>query len=196
MIPLIIIGRGGHALSCLDVIRTTNMFDVKGYIDTEKGSDWEGLKCLGTDADLPALVKTCPNFFLGVGQIQSSSIRKKIVQNLKSLSGKFPVIISPKAHVATGSQIGEGTIVMHGGHVGPGAKIGAFNILNTKSLLEHGAVTGDFVHVSTAAVVNGDVIIGDDAFIGSNSVLCQGIKIPAGAFVQAGQFIGRKHDWR
>ncbi len=197
MTPIIILGKGGHALASLDVIRTTKEFEVLGYVDSpgSAGREWEGIKFLGTDDQLAGLVKTCPNFFIGIGQIESSAIRKKIVQKLKELGAKFSAIVSPKAHVASGAKIGEGTIVMHGSHVGPGSKIGSFNILNTRSLIEHGSLTGDFVHVSTAAVVNGDVLIGYDSFIGSNSVLCHGIKVPEKAFVQAGEFIGRKHVW-
>ncbi len=197
MKTIIMIGRGGHALSCLDVIRNTGQFNVIGYVDSPDsvGGDWEGLKFLGTDLDLSKIVKDCPDFFIGIGQIESSSLRKKIVNKLRDLGGNFPVVISPKAHIAFGAKIKEGTIVMHGSHVGPGADIGAFNILNTRSLIEHGVKTEEFVHVSTAAVVNGDVTISNECFIGSNSVLCHGIKLPPGAFVQAGAFIGRKHVW-
>lgn len=197
MTSLVIIGRGGHALACLDVIRSTKSFDILGYVDSpgSPGGEWEGIRFLGTDENLNEVFKMCPNFFIGVGQIESSAVRRKIVSKLRDLKAKFPIIISPKAHVAEGSNISEGTIVMHGSHVGPGANVGSFNILNTRSLVEHGTSTGEFVHISTAAVVNGDVYIGSDSFIGSNSVLCHGIKIPEKAFVQAGEFIGRKHVW-
>ena len=198
MKSIVMIGRGGHALSCLDVIRSTRQFKVVGYVDSpgSTGGEWEGLQFLGTDLDLPKIVKECPDFFIGVGQIESSALRNKIVSSLRELGASFPVIISPKAHVAEGVKIKEGTIVMHGSHVGPGADIGSFNILNTRSLIEHGVKTEEFVHVSTAAVVNGDVTISKECFIGSNSVLCHGIKLPPGSFVQAGAFIGRKHVWR
>lgn len=195
MTPLILIGNGGHALACLDVIATTGKFKLLGYVAEENAGSWNGLPCLGQDKDLPTLMKECPNVFLGIGQIKNPDLRKTLVAKLKSLGAVFPVIISPKAHVSTLSHIAEGTIVMHGAHVGPGAMIGAYNILNTRSLIEHGSRTGDFVHVSTAAVVNGDVTIGHEVFVGSNSVLCHGINIPDRAFVQAGQFIGRKHAW-
>ena len=195
MTALLLIGRGGHALSCLDVIRSAGKFQVIGYVDREAGGAWEGIPSLGTDADLPRLLRDCPQVFLGVGQIGAPQLRRRLVDQLRAAGAQFPCIVSPKAHVAESARLGEGTIVMHGAHVGPAAQVGAFNILNTRSLVEHGCRTGDFVHVSTAAVVNGDVTVGENVFVGSNSVLCHGITVPSGVFVQAGQFIGRKHVW-
>jgi sugar O-acyltransferase (sialic acid O-acetyltransferase NeuD family) len=197
MIPLVLIGRGGHALACLDVIQTLSQFNVIGYVDADETNtgDWEGLPFLGSDKDLAEIVKKCQNFFLGIGQIKNSDVRIQLVNKLRQLNAHFPVVISPKAYVSSRSKIAEGTIVMHGSHVGPGASIGAFNILNTKSLLEHGSMTGDFVHISTSAVVNGDSKVGSHSFIGSNAVLCHGIDVPERAFIQAGQFVGKKYAW-
>ena len=197
MTPIILIGKGGHALACLDVLQINKNFQVIGYVDSigSLGGDWEGIPFLGTDAELPTILQKCSNVFIAIGQVKHSEVRRKAVQQLRLLNATFPAVISPKAHVAFGARIAEGTIVMHGAHIGPGTNIGAFNILNTRSLIEHGAITGEFVHVSTAAVVNGDVKIGDNVFIGSNSVLCHGIEIPDNSFVQAGEFIGRKHAW-
>ncbi len=190
------LGRGGHALSCLDIIKSTKQFEVVGYVDnTEEKDAWYGIPFLGTDNDLSALVKKCPNFFLGIGQIQNSKIRQALVLKLRALNAVFPVIISPNAHIGMGAEIAEGSILMNGVHLGPASVVGEFGILNTHSIVEHGVKLGAFVHVSTAAVVNGDVQVGEGSFIGSNSVLCHGIKVPEDSFVQAGAFIGRKHVW-
>jgi sugar O-acyltransferase (sialic acid O-acetyltransferase NeuD family) len=197
MTPIILLGKGGHALACLDVLQTIQKLNVIGYVDSvgSEGGEWEGLPYLGTDEDLPELIKKCPQVLLGIGQIKNPDLRRKLVQKLRTMNAIFPVVISPKAHVAKGSKIAEGTIVMHGAHVGPGSSIGSFNILNTQSLIEHGSNTGEFVHISTASVVNGDVKIGSNTFIGSNSVLCHGIEVPENSFVQAGEYIGNKYAW-
>jgi sugar O-acyltransferase (sialic acid O-acetyltransferase NeuD family) len=195
MTPLVIIGAGGHALSCLDVIRSTGLFNVIGYVDKESSGNWEGIPYLGNDEQLEEVFKKCPNFFLGIGQIRDAGVRKRIATRLRSLRANFPNIVSPKAHVGFGVVMHEGTIVMHGAHVGPRSTIGPFNILNSKSLVEHGVTTGEFVHISTAAVINGDVQIGDEVFVGSNSIVRHKLTIPSKAFVQAGEFIGGKHVW-
>lgn len=197
MKEIILIGRGGHALSCLDVIRSLATFKVIGYVDApgSVGGVWEGIPFLGTDDDLPKLIKKSSLVVLGLGHVKSSDLRRSLVKKLKELGADFPTVVSPRAYVSPTAHIGMGTIVMHDAYVGPNAFVGEFNILNTKSLIEHGARIGDFVHVATAAVVNGDVKVSNDVFLGSSSVTCQGIEIPNKAFVQAGQFIGRKHVW-
>jgi len=196
MKELVIIGSGGHALSCLDVIQSTSEFKIVGFVDNILKEKWLGLSWLGTDKDLLEISKKCNHFFIGVGQIKDSLIRQRIYQQITSFNGNLPTIISPNAYVSPMAKIGQGSIVMHGSHVGPEARIGEGCILNTKCLIEHGAQIGKFVHASTAAVVNGDVVVGAGSFLGSNSVICHGVKIPHNSFIQAGQFIGRKHEWR
>lgn len=197
MKEIILIGRGGHALSCLDVIRSLTNFKVIGHVDApgSAGGVWEGVPFLGTDDDLPKLIKKSTSVVIGIGQVKNSDLRRTLVNKLKDLGADFPIVVSPRAYIAPTAHVGVGTIVMHDAYVGPNAVVGEFSILNTKSLVEHGASIGDFVHVATAAVVNGDVKVSNDVFLGSNSVTCQGIEIPNKAFVQAGQFIGRKHVW-
>ena len=85
MKDLIIIGCGGHALACIDVIHSTKNFNVIGFVDNQSREDWHNLKWLGTDADLPELVKSCSNYFIGVGQIKDSTIRRKIYTNIINL---------------------------------------------------------------------------------------------------------------
>ena len=190
MESIVMIGSGGHALSCLDVINTTGKFKCVGYVDVtpNESAYWKDLPYLGTDVDYVRLAKEWKNFFLGVGQIESSAVREKIVTLVTKAGGVFPLVVSPHAYVSITAQMGQGTVIMHGAHVGPQAQLGAFNIINTKALIEHGVRTEDFVHVSTGAVANGDVVIGKSSFIGSNAVIRQSLKIPAQSFIQAGQF--------
>ena len=190
MEKIIIIGSGGHALSCLDVINSSGQYNCVGYMDLQQNQDlkWKSLPYLGNDDDYAKVSASYPLFCLAVGQIESSNARENIAAKVLSAGGSFPVIVAKTAHVSSTATLAEGTVVMHGVHVGPHATIGRFNILNTKSLIEHGVTTGDFCHVSTAAVVNGDVIIGERSFVGSNAVLRQSLNLPAASFVQAGQF--------
>ena len=195
---LLLFGNGGHALACLDVIRATKRYNVVGYIDSDSGKkdDWEGIPCVGTDLELATIIKPKMNLFLGVGQIQSTLLRRSIIDLVAKYDVCFPVIQSPYSYVSDLASVGRGTIIMHHAFVGPRVKIGEFNILNNKSSLEHGSQTDSFVHLATASVINGDVKIGSDVFVGSNSVICQGIEVPSNSFIQAGTFVGRKHDWR
>lgn len=197
MTKIVIIGSGGHALSCLDVILATKSFEIVGYVDRQKSQDkhFATIPYLGDDDQALDVVINVGTVFLGIGQIENAELRKKLVKQYSELGVEFPSIVSPLAYVSPLSTISAGTIVMHKAYVGPGVQVGSHCILNTNSHLEHGVTVGDYSHISTASVVNGDVVIGRECFIGSNSTLCHGIRVPDHSFVQASRFIGRKHEW-
>lgn len=191
MESIILIGGGGHCLSCIDVIRTTDLFEIAGILDIpdKVGSILSGIDIIGTDDDIPKLAVKYKNFLITVGQIKSSVKRMEIYNYVKKSGGNLPVLISPKAYVSPSAFIGEGTIIMHNSLINAAAVIGKGCIINTGALIEHEAQIGDFCHISTHAVVNGQVRVGKNSFIGSNSVIANNIDLPDGITVAAGAYI-------
>ncbi len=179
MSDLIIVGAGGHAKSALDVVEQESSFNVLGFVDNnlEKGTKVFSYEVLGKDDDLPELTSISENVLIAVGQIKDPDLRKKLYLKVKEIGFKLPNIISPKAYVSNDSEIGEGTIVMHGAIINAGARIGTNCIINTGSIIEHDVEIGDNCHVSTGVTVNGSVKIGNETFIGSGSVLRNNISI-------------------
>ena len=193
MEPIILIGGGGHCISCIDVIEKAGLYKILGILDLpeKKGEKILNYSVIGTDADIVDFVKKCPNFLITVGQINSSSIRRKIFENIVRAGGNLPSITSPLSHVSEYASIGKGTIIMHHVLINAGASVGDCSILNTKSLIEHEAVIGDFCHISTAAVINGQVNVGDNCFIGSNTVVANNTNINADTIIAAGSQVLR-----
>ncbi len=196
MEPIILIGGGGHCISCIDVLRLLGKFEIIGIIDTAEkvGSTLLGIKVVGTDDDIPHLVSKYKNFLITVGQIKTVDIRERIYDVIKKNGGNLPVIISPKAYVSSTANIDEGTILMHNSFVNANAIIGKNCIINTGALIEHESIVGDFCHISTQAVVNGQVKIGKRSFIGSNSVIINNVTLPDEIIVAAGSCIQRSPD--
>ena len=192
MKPIILIGGGGHCISCIDVIEMTKEFSILGIIDSskKKGTKTLDYEVIGDDNDIEILSKTCVNFLITIGQIKSHLIRQEIYLKLKKLNLKLPIIISPLSYVSRYADINEGTIVMHDAIINAGAKLGKCNIINSKSLIEHEVLVGDFCHISTSSIVNGQTVIEDNCFIGSNSVLVNNIKIKKNTIIPAGKRIG------
>jgi sugar O-acyltransferase (sialic acid O-acetyltransferase NeuD family) len=186
--PIILVGGGGHCVSCIDVIEQTGLYDIIGIIDQpeKNGFNVLGYPVIGKDDDIQSLIAKCPNYLITVGQIKSSHIRRNIFEEIKSAGGHLPVIISPTAHVSRHATIAEGTIIMHQAFVNAGANIGKACIINSKALIEHEATVGDFCHISTAACINGQVNIGACCFIGSNTVVGNNISIIDNSIVAAG----------
>jgi sugar O-acyltransferase (sialic acid O-acetyltransferase NeuD family) len=188
---ILLLGAGGHARSCIEVIEQEGRYTVGGLVGLpdEVGSYVLGYPVLGTDGDLPGLLPCFVHVLITVGQIKSPEARIKLHALLDARGCRLPVIVSPRAHVSAHAQVGAGTIVMHGAIVNAGARIGRNCIINSQALVEHDAVVGDHCHIATAAVINGDVSIGAGSFIGSNACVRQGIRVAEHCVVGMGQLV-------
>lgn len=191
---IILVGGGGHAKACADVILSTNKYTILGYIDLKESLDSKyGISYLGDDSTIEKYISNS-SFLITVGQIQSPSIRIKLYNKLKELNANLPIIISPNAHVSTFANIAEGTIIMHGAIVQFNANIGANCIINDRALIEHDARVGNHCHISTAAVLNGDVTVHNHVFVGSGSILKNGITISDNVIIGSGSNVVNNID--
>lgn len=188
---ILLLGAGGHARSCIDVIEQEGRYTVGGLVGLpqEVGSHVLGYPVLGTDGDLPDLLPRFPRVLIAVGHIKSPEARMTLHALLEAGSCSLPVIVSPRAYISTHAKVGAGTIVMHGAVINAGANIGRNCIINSRALVEHDAVVGDHCHIATAAVINGDVSIGSGSFIGSNACVRQGIRVAERCLVGMGQLV-------
>lgn len=187
--PILLVGAGGHARACIDVLEREGRFAVAGLVGLphEVGTQILGYRMLGTDADLPALHGDYAHALISVGQIKTPEPRKRIFDLLEQSGYALPVIVSPRAYVSPHATLGAGTIVMHGAVVNAGAVVGRNCIINSQSLVEHDAVIADHCHIATAAAINSGVHIGAGTFIGSNSSVRQCIKIGERCLIGMGQ---------
>lgn len=190
---LVLIGGGGHCKSCIDVIEEEGKYSIVGIIDRKVnvGKKVLGYSIFGSDEDIENIQKKYKNFFITVGQIDSSDIRRRMFKLINNDGINFPTIISPRSHVSKYSEVGMGSIIMHNSLINADAKIGSFNIINSNSVLEHDVIAGDFNHFSVSASVCGSVNIGNDCFIGSNSVLRNNIKVGDSVIIGASSYVNR-----
>lgn len=188
---MIIVGAGGHALSCIDVVEQENKYEILGLIglEDEVGSSVSGYEVIGTDTELKNILSSCEYAFNAVGQIDNSKIRIKIYENLTKIGFLLPTVISPKAYVSSKAKIGNASIIHHGVTINSTASVGNNTIINSHALIEHGVTVGDHCHISTGVIINGDVSIGSRTFIGSGSVIKQEILISPDSFVQMGSVV-------
>ncbi|NTW98600.1 MAG: acetyltransferase [Geobacteraceae bacterium] len=177
---IILIGAGGHAHSCIDVIEHQGKYHITGLVGMshEMHDKHLGYQVIATDDDLPQLLKEYGCYALiSLGQILSPDSRIRLYYQAIKLGFQFPVIIAPTAYVSPHATLGAGTIVMHGAIVNAGAKVGDNCIINNRSLLEHDATAEDHCHISTGAILNGGVTIGARSFVGSGTVIKEGVII-------------------
>jgi sugar O-acyltransferase (sialic acid O-acetyltransferase NeuD family) len=176
---LILIGAGGHARACIDVIEQHGQYQIAGLVGlpVELNTVHFDYAFIATDNDLAALSKAHQYAFITMGQIQTPDHRIRLYHRATELGFQLPVIIAPTAYVSRHATIGAGTIVMHGAIVNAGACVGNNCIINTRALVEHDAMVGDHCHISTGAILNGDVRVGARSFVGSGSVVKEGVTL-------------------
>jgi len=194
---IILIGGGGHCKSCIDVIRAEGRFEIAGIVESagfQINPEQElvsGCPVIGTDDDLPELIRRYKNALITIGQIRNPAVRIRLFEKAREIGANFPVIISPNAYVSGTAKIGAGTIVMHQALVNTEAMVGFNCILNTGCLIEHEAMVGDHCHISTHAILNGQCRVGSRTFIGSRSVLSNNTEIAVDTLVSAGSVVLR-----
>jgi sugar O-acyltransferase (sialic acid O-acetyltransferase NeuD family) len=176
---VLLIGAGGHARACIDVIEREGKFAIAGLVGLvdEVGSRVLGYPVLGSDVELPELLRVHRNALVTVGQIKSPDLRIRLFELVTRNGGSSPIIVSPRAYVSSHARIGAGSIVMHGAVVNASATVGRNCIINSQALVEHDVVIEDHCHVATAAVINSGVRIGAGTFVGSNSCVRQSVTI-------------------
>jgi sugar O-acyltransferase (sialic acid O-acetyltransferase NeuD family) len=187
--PILLVGAGGHARACIDVIEQEGRFVIAGLVGLshEVGTQMLGYPVLGTDADLKGLFDGHAHALVAVGQIKTPEPRMRFFDLLEQNGYALPVIVSPHAYVSRHAKLGAGTIVMHGAVVNAGAIVGRNCIINSQSLVEHDVVIADHCHIATSAAINSGVHIGAGTFIGSSSCVRQSAKIGGRCLIGMGQ---------
>jgi sugar O-acyltransferase (sialic acid O-acetyltransferase NeuD family) len=188
---ILLLGAGGHAESCIDVIEQAATFTVAGLLGmpSEVGRTVLSYSVVASDGELAAWIRRIPAALVAVGQIRSAGVRVRLFEAACAAGAVLPTIISPRAHVSRHASIGAGTIVMHGAIVNARAQIGENCIINSHALVEHGASVESHCHVSTGARLNSAVMVGEGSFIGSGAVVRQQVRIGRNAVVGLGQII-------
>ena len=185
-----IFGSGGHAKSCIDVIESIRLNKISAIIyKDKKPSDpfffnynlINENKLLSNYKNLSAIV--------GIGQIKSNLLRKKIYSLIKKKYFKIEPVISNNAYVSKTSKINKGTIIMHNSYIGPDSFIGENCIINTGAIIEHDVKIGDHCHISTGCKINGNVRVHNDCFIGSGTIIKEGVKIKPGTIIPMGSIL-------
>lgn len=185
------IGAGGHARACIDVVERQDSFQIAGLIGlpSEVGDAYMGYPVVATDDELMELADKYYHALVTVGQIKSAATRIGLYQKAVNAGFDMPTITSPNAYVSHNATIGIGTIVMHGATINAGAVVGKNCIINSHALIEHDAKVEDHCHIATGALVNGGVRVGEGSFVGSGAAIKQGVVIGRNCIIGMGETV-------
>ena len=173
---LTIIGASGHGKVVADIARL-NGYDAIEFLDDDEK--------LTTCGEYPVVGRTDRSVdndvFVAIG---NADIRERL-----SRGRNLVTLIHPKAVIANGVEIGEGTVVMAGVVINSGAKIGRGCIINTSSSVDHDCVVGDYCHVAVGAHLCGTVNVGETTWIGTGAIVSNNINICDGCMIGAGAVV-------
>ena len=191
---VLLIGAGGHASSCIEIIEAENKKEIVGLIGTQEevGKRLLGYEVIGCEKDFADLLGLTSSLVFGVGQIKSPKLRTELKEKCLKEGFIFESVVSPLAKISKHAVIGVGTVIMHGVFINAGVKIGDYSIINTGSIIEHDSKIGNFSHISTGVISNGETSIGNNTFIGSGTIIMERIKIGDNCIVGMGQQV--RHD--
>lgn len=192
MKKIVLIGAGGHCKVIIDIINYNKEFEIVGIVDKENNKKEKilGIPVIGTDFILKDLYNKGVEYaFICLGALNNMSLRDKIMNNLKKIGFKFPVLIHGDATVSKYSYIGEGTCVMAKAVINAGAQIGINSIINTCAIIEHDCNIGRNCHISPNCVLGGEVNIGRCTHIGIGSTIINGINMGENITIGAGSVV-------
>ncbi len=159
---MIVLGNGGHAKVCADVVRLMNLGEPQHRnfsLDQNFSCEW---------------------YVIGVGDMAT---RKALYGRL---ADRLHWLWHPSAIVSSDLRRGRGAQIMAGAIIQPGCKIGHNVLINTRASVDHDCTIGDHVHIAPGAILCGNVTVGEGAFIGAGAVVTEGKVVPPNSFCNAG----------
>jgi UDP-perosamine 4-acetyltransferase len=185
----IVIGAGGHALVCVEVLREMGL-DVAGCVSGDGTASADlaaiGIEMLGTIDDLDALHADHRWAFVAVG---ANGARRSMAERATGLGFELVRAISTRATVSPSADIDAGALIMPGAIINALAKVGAGALVNTGAIIEHECLVGAFAHIAPGAMLAGSVTVGQEAMIGMGARVLAGRTIGQHAVVGAGAVV-------
>jgi sugar O-acyltransferase (sialic acid O-acetyltransferase NeuD family) len=180
----VMIGGGGHAMSCLDAADPGSLRFV-GYISPEPDERLP-LDYLGADDALPGLHERVGLAFVAVGDNRRRSV---LAADVVRLGFELATLVASTARISPHASVGPGAAVLHRAFVGPRTQVGAGAIVNTAATADHDCTIGDFAHIAPGTHLAGGVDIGTGAFAGVGVSVIPDVHIGAWAVVGAGSVV-------
>lgn len=193
ILPVIVLGAGGHAKVLLDVLKLHNI-KIIGLTDSQPAKINNlifDVEVLGDDAEILKYSPDTIGLVNGLGTIKSCSIRKKIYEQFKVKYYNFASVIHPSAIVSQYVELSEGVQIMAGSIVQTDCFIGTNTIINTRASVDHDCTIADHVHIAPGVTLSGGVEVGECVHIGTGAVVLQGIKIGRNSTIGAGAIVTR-----
>ncbi len=187
MMPIIILGAGGHAKVVAEILTLTNQ-EILGYLTPElvPGEVFNNGKILGNDDTIDRYNPLEIELVNGVGSLPNCTIRRRLAKMMRDKGYHFKSVIHPNTIISKDVQMGEGVQIMAGSIIQAGCQIMSDTIVNTGSIVDHDCVLEERCHLAPAVTLSGGVRVGKETHIGTGANVIQGISIGQNCLIAAG----------
>ncbi|MDQ3352574.1 MAG: acetyltransferase [Actinomycetota bacterium] len=187
---VVMVGGGGHALVCIEVLRELGCHVVACLSDDpEAAPPGLDVPIAGGSRDIARLLADAgTHCFVAVGDNRS---RARLTALVVAAGGTLVPAVSANSVVSPTATIGPGALVMPGAVVNAWATVGAGAIVNTRASIDHECSVGDWSHVGPGATLAGNVTVGEGALVGVGVSVIPGRMIGAWSTVGAGAAVVR-----
>ncbi|WP_042170041.1 acetyltransferase [Paenibacillus gorillae] len=187
--PIIILGGGGHAKVCIDLLMRQKA-NIIGYTALQSNGLLFGtIPHLGDDTVVDSYNNEEALLVNGVGMVGDSQFRSSLFERFRSKHYAFATLVHDSAVVSHMTEIEEGAQIMAGAVIQAGSIVGKNTIINTRAVIDHDCRIGDHSHVSPGAVLCGQVTVGQNTHIGAGATIIQHLSIGSHVIVGAGSLV-------
>lgn len=186
-VEIVLIGAGGHARSCLEIIIENDFKIVCAIVAEDSEDELDGVPILKGDTHLTDFYNHgVRKAFVAVG---SNIVRDQISNHLVNLGYELVTVLSKKATISNNVHIGPGTLVMPNAVINGHSQIARGCIINTGAIIEHDCRIEQSSHVAPGAILGGCVSVGKRAMVGLGARVLPEIKLGNDTFVGAGAVV-------
>ncbi|HYH50196.1 MAG TPA: hypothetical protein VEG38_11680 [Acidimicrobiia bacterium] len=188
LLPLVLIGGGGHASDVLQAIEAVNAvnpaYRVLGVLDDH---DVDPRRFAGRDVrhigPVDAIGTVDAAYVLCLGW---PSTRHAVARRIGRAGQPAPPIVHPSADVGAGAELGPGSVVLGHSHLSPFVRFGAHTLISYLSSVGHDTLFGDYASLMPNVAVSGDVVAGDRILVGTGAAVREGVRLGDDVRIGAG----------
>lgn len=191
---IILVGGGGHAKMCIDILCQMKTYAIHGILDANLtiGDAVLEVPVIGRDTELAKYYQEGIRLAVNaVGAASNHPLRSTLYNRIKEAGFSLPNLLHPAAVVEPSAMLGEGNQIMAHATVGSGVRIADNCIINCGSVVSHDCRLGNNVHIAPGALLAGMVEVGEDTLIGMGVTVYLGVKIGKRVIIPNGMNIFR-----
>lgn len=184
---IVIVGAGGHAKVCIELLQA--MGEEISYCI---GDDVNIKNCLGIpvlqgDHFIQKLYEDgYSRIFIAIG---SNSLRENLATLATNQGYQLVNAISPTAIISPSASIGSGIAIMAAAVINAETIIDDLAIINTGATIDHNCRIGKAAHIAPQCALAGNVKIGTQGFLGLGSKVIPDLEIGEKTIIGAGAVV-------